>query len=74
MPNLGTRGAGQKIYGRGGDGQQKDGDSLRIGVRINLLQGHNILNGFLHLVRVNAESRLQQLRQEQQNHFQTCQM
>lgn len=35
--------------------------SLRVGVRVNLLQGHDVVNGFLHFIRVDAEGRLQQL-------------
>lgn len=35
--------------------------SLWIGVRVDLLQGHDVVNGFLHFVRMDAEGRLQQL-------------
>lgn len=35
--------------------------SLWVGVRVNLLQGHDVINGLLYFVRMGAESRLQQL-------------
>lgn len=38
-----------------------DGDSLWIGVRVNRLQGHDVVDSFLHFVGMDAERRLQQL-------------
>lgn len=66
-----THGDGQRGHGHRGNSQRKCSRSLRIGVRVDLLQGHNIINGFLHLVRMNAESRLQQLHQKQHTRFRT---
>lgn len=37
------------------------GVSLWVGVGVNPLQRHDVINGFLHFVRVDAECRLQQL-------------
>lgn len=34
---------------------------LWVGVRVNLLQGHDVVDGFLHFIRVDTEGRLQQL-------------
>lgn len=35
--------------------------SLWVGVRVNFLQGHDVIDGFLHFIRMDAEGRLQQL-------------
>lgn len=35
--------------------------SLRVGVGVDPLQGHDVIDGFLHSVRMDAEGRLQQL-------------
>lgn len=41
------------------------GVSLWVGVGVNLLQGHDVVNGFLHFIRMDAEGRLQQLEKTQ---------
>lgn len=35
--------------------------SLWIGVRVDLLQGHDVIDGLLHFIRMDAEGGLQQL-------------
>ena len=39
----------------------KSSVSLRVGVRVDLLQGHDVVDGLLHFIRVDAERGLQQL-------------
>lgn len=35
--------------------------SLWVGVRVNLLQGHDVVDSLLHFIRMDTEGRLQQL-------------
>lgn len=54
-------------HGYRGNSQRQRCGSLRIGVRVDLLQGHDVIHCLLHPVRMHAERRLQQLHRKNQN-------